>query len=241
MPDGGRLTLRTRNTRLDDAFAARSGLPPGDYVALSVADTGHGMDKETATRAFEPFFTTKPLGNGTGLGLSMVYGFTKQSGGLARIFSEPGQGTTVRLYLPRHLGIAQTSEPPEPTSRDVREPRTVLVVDDEPVLRMLVGEVLHEQDLVVLEAPDGSSALAIIQSAQPLDLLVTDVGLPGGLNGRQLVDAARLVRPALRALFITGYADNMALGGGPADPATRVLTKPFAMEALLAKALPMLS
>ena len=236
MKDGGRLTIEAANTRLDDAYAGKFDVPPGHYVAVSVSDTGEGMTPDTAARVFEPFFTTKPMGQGTGLGLSMVYGFTKQSGGHARIYSEVGHGTTVRLYLPRHHGPAVSDDAPATTP----QPRpatsaTVLVVDDEPVLRMLVGEVLREQGFAVLEASNGAQALAVLDTAASVDLLLTDVGLPGGMNGRQVVDAARTARPGLKVLFMTGFAENAALSGGVLDPVTQVLTKPFGMGALVGK------
>ena len=236
MPGGGRLTIEATNARLDDAYAAQHDISPGHFVALSVSDTGQGMDAEVARRAFEPFFTTKPLGKGTGLGLSMVYGFMRQSGGQARIYSEPGHGTTVRLYLPRSQ--TKPTDAPEP---DIKAPVTkdfrssLLVVDDEPVLRMLMVEVLQENGFVVSEAADGHEALKILRGPATIDLLLTDVGLPGGLNGRQLVDAARTLRPRLRVMFVTGYAENAALDGGVLDPSTQVLTKPFRMMALVEK------
>ena len=236
MKDGGRLTIEAANTRLDDTYAGEFDVPPGHYVAVSVSDTGHGMTPDTAARVFEPFFTTKPMGQGTGLGLSMVYGFAKQSGGHARIYSEVGHGTTVRLYLPRHHGPATDDQAaiialqPSPSGSG-----TVLVVDDEPVLRMLVGEVLREQGYTVLEASDGAQALKVLETPVPIDLLLTDVGLPGGMNGRQVVDAARGLRPGLKVLFMTGFAENAALSGGVLDPVTQVLTKPFGMGALVGK------
>ena len=238
MRGGGRLTIEATNTRLDDRYAAQFDIASGQYVAVSVTDTGTGMPPEVASRVFEPFFTTKPVGEGTGLGLSMVYGFTRQSGGHARIYSETGEGTTVRLYLPRHEGSAEAE-----IVRDevVAAPgvATVLVVDDEPVLRMLVCEVLEEEGYAVLEAGDGKQALAVIResvAAGPaIDLLLTDVGLPGGMNGRQVAEAARGYQPGLKVLFITGYAENAALDGGLLDPVTQVMTKPFGMQALIEK------
>jgi CheY-like chemotaxis protein len=195
------------------------------------------MVPDIASRAFEPFFTTKPTGAGTGLGLSMVYGFAKQSGGQARICSEPGHGTTVRLYLPRYRGSVQREPAAARVEAETLRPgtSTILVVDDEPVLRMLVCEVLREQGFSVLEASDGPEALDLLGRGQAVDLLITDVGLPGGLNGRQVADAIRTRRPGIKVLFITGYAENAALGGGMMEPNTQVLTKPFEMRALRAK------
>ncbi len=229
MPDGGRLTISTVNTRQDAT--------PGQYVAVSVADTGVGMAPETMARVFEPFFTTKPLGQGTGLGLSMVYGFTEQSNGYTRIQSEPGQGTTVRLFLPRFLGVGDAEDGGlDLLAETVAEAgRSVLVVDDEPVVRMLIGDVLRDLGYRVIEAGDGAEGLRALHSGQPIDLLVSDVGLPGGLNGRQLADAARVHRPQLKVLFITGYAEGALLGNGLLQPDMQVIVKPFAMNILAAK------
>lgn len=235
MPDGGRLTIETCNAHLDTAYAARAReVRPGQYVCLCVSDTGAGMSREVAERAFEPFFTTKPIGQGTGLGLSMVYGFARQSDGYAKIYSEPGRGTTVKLYLPRFYGEGAEPEPsqpavdaPHPTSRG----EVVLVVEDEAAVRDLVVEVLSDLGYRALEAADGPSGLRVLESRQRIDLLVTDVGLPG-LNGRQLADAARLHRPGLKVLFMTGYAENAAINGGFLDPGMELVTKPFAIDSL---------
>ncbi|WP_458094158.1 ATP-binding protein [Roseomonas sp. WA12] len=238
MPEGGRLTIEAANVRLDDAYARRHhDVAPGQYVAVSVTDTGTGMPPEVAERAFDPFFTTKPLGQGTGLGLSMVYGFAKQSNGYVRIYSEAGQGTTVRLYLPRSVAEVEHDADPAalPTPPPAVDGGTVLVVDDEPVVRMLVGEVLRELGYGVVEANDGAQALRALATMPRVDLMVTDVGLPGGMNGRQLADAVRQRRPGLRVLFITGYAENAAIGSGMLEPGMQVMTKPFAMDALATK------
>ncbi len=239
MPDGGRLTIETGNKWLDERAARGRDLAPGQYVSLYVSDTGTGMTPEVAVRAFDPFFTTKPIGVGTGLGLSMVYGFVRQSGGQARIYSEPGQGAMVCLYLPRHHGAANgdgadTAAKPAEAPRVVQG-KTVLVVDDEPTVRMLVTEVLEELGYTATEAADGNAGLKVLRSDVPLDLLITDVGLPGGLNGRQVADAGREVRPLLPVLFITGYAENAAVGNGHLEPGMQVLTKPFAMDTLAAR------
>jgi len=233
-PDGGRLTIETANRWLDARGASARDLAPGQYVSLCVSDTGSGMAPEVIARAFDPFFTTKPIGMGTGLGLSMAYGFVRQSGGQARIYSEPGQGTMVCLYLPRHHGEAQEADGPGELAEAPRAEKgeTVLVVDDEPTVRMLVTEVLEDLGYTAIEAADGSVGLRVLQSDARIDLLVTDVGLPGGMNGRQLADAARERRPGLKVLFITGYAENAVIGNGQLDPGMHVLTKPFAMEAL---------
>ena len=236
MPDGGRLTIETANKWLDARAGAERDLPPGQYVSLCVTDTGTGMTPEVAGRAFEPFFTTKPLGAGTGLGLSMIYGFVRQSGGQVRIYSEAGKGTTMCLYLPRHhAGVAAV----EPVGGEADPPAcavgTVLVVDDEPTVRMLVAEILAEGGHRTIEAPDGPTGLKILQTDVVVDLLITDVGLPGGLNGRQVADGARELRPDLKVLFITGYAENAAVGNGHLEPGMELLTKPFTMDDLRRK------
>jgi len=233
MPDGGRITIETANKWLDERGARECDLDPGQYLSVCVTDTGTGMSPDVIAKAFDPFFTTKPLGHGTGLGLSMVYGFVRQSGGQVRIYSELGQGTTMRLYLPRHY----ESEAEKLTAIDPAEPalaptgETVMVVDDEPMVRMLVTDVLHELGYAVLEAADAATGLAMLQTDKRIDLLITDVGLPG-MNGRQLADAARVRRPALKVLFITGYAENAIIGNGQLAPGMQLLTKPFTMETL---------
>ncbi len=237
MPGGGQLTIETGNKWLDARGARDHDLPAGQYVSLCVSDTGSGMTPEVARRAFDPFFTTKPIGMGTGLGLSMIYGFVRQSGGQARIYSEPGEGTTVCLYLARHLG---KSEAVEDVAEFVGLPRaeqgeTVLVVDDEPTVRMLVSDVLQDLGYAAIEALDGAAGLRVLQSDARIDLLITDVGLPGGMNGRQVADAGRDLRPGLKVLFITGYAENAALGHGHLDPGMHVMTKPFPLEALASR------
>ncbi|MFT8243298.1 PAS domain S-box protein [Roseomonas sp. BN140053] len=237
MPDGGRLSIETSNTWLDDRAARARDMPPGQYVAVSVSDTGSGMPPEVVARAFDPFFTTKPIGQGTGLGLSMIYGFAKQSGGQVRIHSAPGMGTTVRILLPRHRGAAEAEEAPAELAAAPRaeQGETVLVVDDEPTVRMLVTEVLEELGYAAIEAADGAGGLRVLQSDVRLDLLITDVGLPGGMNGRQMADAARQTRPGLRVLFITGYAENAVVGSGRMEPGMHVLTKPFALDMLASR------
>jgi PAS domain S-box-containing protein len=237
MPEGGRLTIETANMWLDERAARERELPPGQYVSLCVTDTGTGMPPDVASRAIDPFFTTKPLGQGTGLGLSMVYGFVRQSGGQLRIYSEVGQGTTMCLYLPRHHGETDAAEAGHETPEMVPDAQgeTVLVVDDEPTVRMLVAEVLQDLGYTALEAADAPSGLQILQSDVRIDLLVSDVGLPGGMNGRQMADAARTKRPDLKVLFITGYAENAVIGNGHLAPGMHVLTKPFPMDVLAAR------
>jgi signal transduction histidine kinase/ActR/RegA family two-component response regulator len=237
MPDGGRLTIETANKWLDPRAARERELSPGQYLSLCVTDTGTGMTPEVIKRAFDPFFTTKPLGQGTGLGLSMIYGFARQSGGQVRIYSEIGKGTTMCIYLPRHQGreddAGTTSE--WEVAPHTAQGETVLVVDDEPTVRMLITEVLQELGYTAIEVADGSAGLQVLRSDQRIDLLITDVGLPGGINGRQVADGAREVRPDLKVLFITGYAENAVVGNGHLEPGMQVLAKPFPMEALASR------
>ncbi len=237
MPDGGRITIETGNKWLDRRAADERGMEPGQYVCVCVSDTGVGMDKAIQERVFDPFFTTKPMGEGTGLGLSMVYGFARQSHGHVRIYSEVGQGTMVCIYLPRHFGEEAAPETdvhavlPAPAAAG----ETVLVVDDEPTVRMLIVDALQELGYACAEAADGPAGLRLLQSNARFDLLITDVGLPGGLNGRQVADAARALRPELKVMFITGYAENAALNHGHIQPGMEVLTKPFAVSDLAAR------
>ncbi|WP_160310438.1 hybrid sensor histidine kinase/response regulator [Microvirga vignae] len=234
MPDGGDIVIETANVELDHAYAAtQQDVKPGRYVALSVSDTGSGMSDNVLARVFEPFFTTKPIGQGTGLGLSMVYGFVKQSGGHVRIHSETGRGTIVKIFLPRYLGDArpQGLSATKALTTRAKAHETVLVVEDERVVRNLVVEMLLEQGYRVLQAEDGPTGLGILQSGQPIDLLLTDVGLPG-LNGRQLADAFRDQRPDLKVLFMTGYVESNLLSAGFLGPGMEVIAKPFTLEAL---------
>ncbi|MDB5838233.1 MAG: sensor hybrid histidine kinase [Herminiimonas sp.] len=238
MPDGGQLLIETSNLQLDEAYTAEfPDVTPGDYVAISVIDTGTGMPADVVARAFDPFFTTKPLGQGTGLGLSMVHGFVKQSGGHIRIYSEPGKGTAVRLKLPRYSGVADAdvSAAAPGATPPAKAKETVLLVDDESALRSLLAEMLGMQGYATIEADDGPAGLRILESSRQIDLLVTDVGLPGGLNGRQLADAARTLRPQLQVLFITGYAENAAIGDGLLATGMQVMTKPFGMDVFVRK------
>ena len=237
MPDGGRLTIATDGVHLDAAgVSAKPDLKPGDYVVLRVTDSGIGMPPDVLARACEPFFTTKPIGQGTGLGLSQLYGFIRQSGGHLDIVSEVGSGTTVTVYLPRHEGTE--AERPAPATPP-KEPNptacgTILVVEDEAIVRMLLVEALTERGFSVLEAGDGNAAAAIIASAGRIDLLATDVGLPG-INGRQLAEMARAKRPNLKVLFLTGYAYNAAMDQEVLGPNTQLLSKPIRIDAFTAK------
>jgi PAS domain S-box-containing protein len=241
MPNGGRITIETANVELDESDAApERGLSPGQYVLLCVADTGAGMTPDVMTKVFEPFFTTKPAGEGTGLGLSQLHGFIKQSGGHVGIASWPGEGTTIEIYLPRHHGeqpaVDEAAEAETPARAKPNE--AVLVVEDEDIVRMLVLDVLDDLGYGALEARDAGAALPIVSSDARIDLLVTDVGLPG-MNGRQLAERARELRPDLKVLFITGHAHAMPQSGSVKD--TDVLAKPFAVEMLASKISGMIS
>jgi PAS domain S-box-containing protein len=229
MPDGGRLRVFTQNASLGLDAAEKADLPAGDYVKLSVQDTGVGMTRDVMSRAFDPFFTTKPIGQGTGLGLSMIYGFVQQSGGHVQISSEVGQGTTVSVLLPRHLGNAEAVAVIGGAQIKARagDGERVLLVDDEPAVRMLLVDLLQEVGYTVIEAANGAEALETLEADTPIDLMITDVGLPGGLNGRQVASAARALRPRLKVLFITGYAETSALSHVHLEAGMHVLTKPF--------------
>ncbi|OYW44042.1 MAG: histidine kinase [Sphingomonadales bacterium 32-68-7] len=239
MPDGGELTIETGNTRLDEGYAAlQAEVPPGQYAMVAVTDTGVGMTRDVIERAFEPFFTTKEVGKGTGLGLSMVYGFVKQSGGHVKIYSEEGEGTTIKIYLPRLLSEPERDElagtlfgPAEGSSRS----ETILVVEDDDDVRTYTVESLQELGYDVLEAHDGPAALRLMHLREsPIDLLFTDVVMPG-MSGRELADAARLVQPGLRVLFTSGYTRNAIVHGGRLDPGVEMIMKPFNFEALAQK------
>jgi PAS domain S-box-containing protein len=232
MPGGGKLTIGTENARIDGIDADTPALLPGDYIRIEVSDTGTGMSQEVAARAFDPFFTTKPIGQGTGLGLSMIYGFARQSNGHVLIDSKPGAGTSVKLYLPRHHGDAAMERVASAVADEVAATgETVLVVEDEPVVRGVIMEMLQDQGYRALEAVDGPSGLRILRLNKRIDLLVTDVGLPG-MNGRQLADQARETRPDLKILFITGYAENVAIADGFLQPGMEMITKPFDLDNL---------
>src|SRR6202158_3575641 len=241
MPDGGNLTISTANARLDSVTAETPALSPGDYVCIAVTDTGVGMSAEGAGRAFDPFFTTKPIGQGTGLGLSMIYGFARQSNGHATIDSTLGQGTSVKLYLPCHHGDVTASHGSAVRAAEhAVTGETVLVVEDEPVVRGVILEMLGEQGYRTLEAVDGPSGLRILRTGERIDLLVTDVGLPG-MNGRQLADQARETRPGLKILFITGYAESVAISEGFLQPGMEMITKPFDLDHLSQRVRAMIS
>jgi signal transduction histidine kinase/CheY-like chemotaxis protein len=237
MPEGGKLTIETANSHLDEAYAVMHGeVEPGQYVGIFVTDTGVGMTADVVNQAFEPFFTTKDIGQGTGLGLSQVYGFVKQSNGHIKIYSEIGQGTTVKLYLPRHRGVEDAAD----DTLGARElpsgnMETVLVVEDDPDVRDYTSEIVRELGYRVLAAEDGAAALRILDAHREVELLFTDVGLPGSMNGRKLADAAMRRRPRLKVLFTTGYARNAIVHQGRLDPGVEVILKPFTYSELAAK------
>jgi CheY-like chemotaxis protein len=233
MPEGGKLTIDARNTRLDADYAARQAdVTPGDYVALSVSDTGTGMPPDVIERAFEPFFTTKEVGKGSGLGLSMVYGFAKQSGGHIRIYSEVGEGTTVRLYLPRSRETRAASTEAEPRRAAVGGNETILVVEDDADMRELATAVLGRLGYTVLGARDSESALPLFEAHPEIALLLTDISLPGALNGRRLAERMTAARPALKVLYMSGYSEDAIIHQGRLDPGVRLLQKPFQNEEL---------
>jgi CheY-like chemotaxis protein len=237
MPHVGKITIETGNKWLDHRAAQEHSLEPGQYVTVCVSDTGTGIDKELLPRVFDPFFTTKPMGQGTGLGLSMVYGFARQSHGHVRIYSEVGEGTMVCIYLPRHLGESTQDDPISAgpiAAHAESNGATILVIDDEPTVRMLVVDALTDAGYMCIEASDGNEGLKLMEASQSIDLLITDVGLPG-LNGRQVADAARTHMPELKVMFITGYAENAALNHGHIEHGMEVMTKPFSVDDLTAR------
>ena len=247
MPEGGALVIETENTTVCTGQAGRYGdLKPGDYVLVRVRDTGSGMPPDVVARAFDPFFTTKPMGQGTGLGLSMVYGFARQSGGSVRIESSPGAGSEVRLVLPRHVeavpGSAPVQEPgdAEAPLAAASHKGLVLVVDDEADIRVVMAEVLELQGYTVLQAADAPQALRLLHDKRP-DILVTDIGLPNGMNGRQLADQVRVQWPQLPVLMVTGYAESTVMKNETLPPQMELLIKPFAMNALVGKVEAMLA
>lgn len=239
MPTGGRLTIETANSYLDGAYVA--GIPepvePGQYVLIAVTDTGLGMDKTALQSAFEPFFTTKPVGKGTGLGLSQVYGFVRQSSGHIRIYSELGEGTTVKIYLPRHFGKDRETEAhaPMPVSPRAVDGELILLVEDDDALRSYTSQILAELGYHVIQAADGRAALEILAERDDADLLFTDVVMPGGMNGRELADQARQLRPGLRVLFTTGYTRNAIVHHGRLDPGVNLIGKPYSFDELAVK------
>jgi len=239
MPTGGKLTIETANAYLDGAYVA--GIPEpveaGQYVLIAVTDTGLGIDKTALQRAFEPFFTTKPVGKGTGLGLSQVYGFVRQSSGHIRIYSELGEGTTVKIYLPRHFGKDQETEAhaPMPVSPRALDGELILLVEDDDALRSYTSQILAELGYHVIQAAEGRAALEILAERDDVDLLFTDVVMPGGMNGRELADQARQLRPGMRVLFTTGYTRNAIVHHGRLDPGVNLIGKPYSFDELAVK------
>jgi PAS domain S-box-containing protein len=234
MPGGGKLTIETSNASLDRAYAKEQAeVIPGQYVQIAVSDSGIGMDAKTISRAFEPFFTTKDVGHGTGLGLSQVYGFVKQSGGHVKIYSEPDVGTTVKIYLPRwHAANTETEKPHVAKVSRAQSGEVILVVEDDDDVRAHTVSVISELGYTVLQAANGTKAISLLQENPQIQLLFTDVGLPGGMNGRQLAEKARLIRRDLRVLFTTGYASNAIVHEGRLDPGVSLITKPFEFSTL---------
>ncbi|HEY2534896.1 MAG TPA: ATP-binding protein [Xanthobacteraceae bacterium] len=234
MPEGGRLTIETANSDIDRAYSVlHAEVMPGQYVVISVSDTGTGMSEYAISRAFEPFFTTKPVGEGTGLGLSQVYGFVKQSGGHVKIYSELGQGTCVKIYLPRMSNTARIEPSDElPSAPEAASEETILVVEDDDDVRAYSVEILRELGYRVIESHDGPSALRLLERQFRVDLLFTDVVLPGGMTGAQVAAHARAAKPDLKVLFTTGYARNAIVHHGRLDPGVQLITKPFSMSDL---------
>ena len=234
MPDGGRLTIGTGNAVVDATYAATyRDVAIGEYVVVSVSDTGMGMSPEIVARAFEPFFTTKEVGKGTGLGLSMVYGFAQQSGGHVAIHSEPGVGTSVRMYLPRAAATEGTAQavverPPAQAARG----ETILLVEDDDLVRGHVAAQLGQLGYRVIQAPDGREALAIVAGDAAVDLLFTDMVMPGGISGRELAEQARRLRPTLRMLFTTGYSADAIVRAERLELEAALLSKPYRLREL---------
>ncbi|HEX7205525.1 MAG TPA: ATP-binding protein, partial [Xanthobacteraceae bacterium] len=239
MPEGGKVTIETANCYLDESYVSAIPEPVdvGQYVMIAVADTGTGMDPLTVERAFEPFFTTKEVGRGTGLGLSQVYGFVRQSAGHVRVYSELDEGTTVKIYLPCYVGADEHVEAAEPTraANGAIGTETILVVEDDEALRSYTVETLAELGYRVLSATNGAAAIDILDSGADIDLLFTDVVMPGGLNGRQLANEAVRRRPGLKVLFTTGYTRNAIVHHGRLDPGLEMIGKPFSSDELTRK------
>jgi CheY-like chemotaxis protein len=235
MPEGGTLRIHADNETLTAFPPTRhDGLAAGDYVVLSIIDSGTGIPKDALDRVFDPFFTTKPIGQGTGLGLSMVYGFMQQSRGHVQVESQEGKGTSVKLYLPRHTGMAAKNEKAKPADLDKRHGESVLLVEDDPSVRLVIASALQDVGYRVMTAHDGHEALQLLESPKQIDLLLSDIGLPG-IDGRRIAEVARQNRPSLKILFITGYAkgasDRMKFLGPDMD----MLFKPFELGTLTGK------
>jgi CheY-like chemotaxis protein len=242
MPGGGRLTVEITNATLDEAYArTQRDVTPGQYVMLAVTDTGQGMSEEVRARVFEPFFTTKSEGKGTGLGLSMVYGFVKQSNGHIQIYSEVGQGTTVKIYLPRSREAEDAVAPRIAPTAVARDLRTILVVEDEATVREAAVEMLGELGYRRLEAPDATAALALVESGARIDLVFTDVVMPGPMQTRDFAQRLRELRPGLPVLFTSGYTDNAIIHQGRLDEGVQLISKPYAKDDLAQRIAQMLA
>jgi len=229
MPNGGKLTIETSNAYLDDEYCSHhAGVTPGQYVLIAVSDNGVGMSAATVEHAFEPFFTTKETGKGTGLGLSQVYGFIKQSGGHVKIYSEPGQGTSIKLYLPRHDGdeAVIANEVPVLTGSEQGRGETILIVEDDEGVRQYASEILRDLNYQVIEAKDSASALRLLDADKKFDLLLTDVVLPGK-NGRELADEVLRRHPGVKVIFMTGYSRNAIVHHGRLDRGAALISKPL--------------
>jgi signal transduction histidine kinase len=234
MPQGGKLTIETSNAYLDEEYCRQhDGIIPGQYVLISITDNGMGMSQETVEKAFEPFFTTKETGKGTGLGLSQVYGFMKQSGGHVKIYSERGEGTTIKLYLPRHDGDDASIPQDIEGSADRGQGETILIVEDDDGVRQYASEILRDLNYQILEARDSATAMKLLDADKPFDLLLTDVVLPGK-NGRELASEIEKRRPGTRVIFMTGYSRNAIVHHGRLDRGTELITKPL-IEGVLAR------
>ena len=235
MPYGGSLMIETANASLDDEYVSTErGLKSGQYIVIAVSDNGHGIPKDQIERVFEPFFTTKAVGKGTGLGLSMVHGFVKQSEGHIRIYSDKNEGTTVKLYFPRFSDAPLTPEPAAHGGRLKRGNETILVVEDDKLILQQLMIQLTDLGYTVITAGSGAPALAILKERPDIDLLFTDVILPGGMNGRQIADAAQDIRPGLKVLYTSGYSENAIVHHGRLDRGVELLTKPYRRSALAA-------
>ena len=233
MPSGGKLTIETGNTWLDDDYAAtHAEVTPGQYALVAISDSGEGMSEEVIERAFEPFFTTKPAGKGTGLGLAQVHGFVKQSGGHINLYSEPGHGTTINIYLPRHAAQGEAEPAADrTTTAGAAQGESVLLVEDDDNVRLYGVEALKTLGYAVFEASESGAALRILEQRPEIAVLFTDVGLPG-VNGRKLAEAAKSRAPNLKVLYTTGYARNAIVHNGILDTGVDLLAKPFTVEAL---------
>jgi CheY-like chemotaxis protein len=235
MPEGGKLTIETSNAYLDDEYCRQhDGVTPGQYILIAITDSGAGMSAETIDHAFEPFFTTKEAGKGTGLGLSQVYGFMKQSEGHIKIYSEPGEGTTIKLYLPRRDGNEAPVSADDHESSDHARGETILIVEDDDGVRQYAAEILRDLNYQIIEAKDSAAALRLLDADKKFDLLLTDVVLPGK-NGRELANEVESRRPGTKIIFMTGYSRNAIVHHGRLDAGTELIPKPLTERVLARK------